>query len=201
MKKRTIIDIILIFVLLGVLIVLGQIDYKQDEKKDSRRFDKDYSMVSKDNVFKYVNDEELYKIINKGNAVVFFGFKENEWCNYYAKILNDSAKSVGLDKIYYYDFFFFWEKSSTYYRKIVDYMKDYLKITDTNKFDIYSPSLIVIKDKNVIYYDDETSIVYSFQKPKDYWNEDSIKVKSVQFESAFNTYLGKDIGGTNGGEE
>ena len=31
-------------------------------------------------------------------------FKENEWSNYYANILNTSAKNIGIEEISYYDF-------------------------------------------------------------------------------------------------
>ena len=201
MKKRTIIDIILIFVLLGVLVYLGKIDYKQDEKKDSKRFDKDYSMVSKDNVFKYVNDEQLYDLLYKEDIIVFFGFKESKWCNYYAKILNDAAEETGVKKIYYYDFLIDREKSSTYYKKIVDYTKNYLRMSDTGTYNIAAPSLMVVKDKNIVYFDDETSSVYTTYEPNKYWNDETIANKKEQLSNVFNGFLGKNIGGLDGGEE
>lgn len=201
MKKRTMIDIALMLILLIVLIILGKKDYKLDEKEDSRRFDKDYSMVSKDNVFKYINDEELYNLINKqDDAIVFMCFKENEWCNYYAKVLNETAKENGIETIYYYDFLIDREKQSTYYKKIVEYLKNYLKKDDTGKVNIVSPSMFMIKDKVITTFDDETSIVYTTQKPEEYWNEEALKFKTEQFKMMFDYFKGLE-GGSDGGEE
>ena len=198
MKKRTIIDIILIFLLLGLLVFLGTRDYsKKTEGKDSKRFDSDYSMVSKDNVFKYASDEEILDIMQSGNGIIFMGFKENEWCNYYAKMLNDAAKKSNIETIYYYDFLADREKKSVNYTKIVNYIKDYLKKDDKGEVNLVAPSVIVFKDNIVIYYDAETSLTASSITPNQYWQENTMNNKIDHFNLIFDNYLG----GENGGEE
>ena len=207
MKKRTIIDIFLIILLLVLLIFLGKKDYsKETEGKDSKRFDKDYSMVSNDNNFKYITEEELYDKMQKENIVVFMGFKENEWCNYYAKILNEVATEKKVE-VYYYDFLADREKQSVTYKKIVKYLEDYLYKDDMGKVNLVAPSLLIIKNKNVFLYDKETSTTDAKVKPKDYWNEENINYKKEVLREVFDTFLaseedlGVDLGGTNGGEE
>ena len=198
MKKRTIIDIILIFILLGILIFLGTRDYsKETEDKDSKRFDNDYSMVSSDNVFKYSSDEEILNILSSGQGIIFMGFKENKWANYYASMLNTAAKTANINTIYYYDFLADREKKSVNYTKIVNFIKEYLKRDDMGDVNLTAPSLIVIKDHVVIFYDDETSITNSDVKPEKYWIDEIKDNKINQFISVFNNYLG----GQNGGEE
>ena len=198
MKKRTIIDIILIFLLLGLLVFLGTRDYsKKTEGKDSKIFDSDYSMVSKDNVFKYASDEEILDIMQSGNGIIFMGFKENEWCNYYAKMLNDAAKKSNIETIYYYDFLADREKKSVNYTKIVNYIKDYLKKDDKGEVNLVAPSVIVFKDNIVIYYDAETSLTASSITPNQYWQENTMNNKIDHFNLIFDNYLG----GENGGEE
>ena len=203
MKKRTIIDIILIFLLLGILIFLGTRDYsKKTENKDSKRFDKDYSMVSSDNVFKYSSDEEVLNLLKKDNAIIFMGFKENKWSNYYASMLNTAAKNTGVDTIYYYDFLADREKKSVNYVKIVNKISDYLKKDDMDNINLVAPSLVVIKDGVIIFYDDETSITNTSITPEKYWTEYNKTNKLQQFESIFKNYLGVEvIGGLDGGEE
>ena len=95
MKKRTILDLVIIFALLILLIFLGKKDYNVDKTKDNKRFDKEYSMVNKENVFKYTDEEEVLNIL-KTNGIIFMAFKENKWSNYYAKILNEAAKTTGV---------------------------------------------------------------------------------------------------------
>ena len=203
MKKRTIIDIFIMILLLGLLIFLGTRDYdKKNEGKDSKRFDHDYSMVSKDNVFKYVSEEEFYDLLKEGNAVVFMGFKENEWSNYYAKMLNDAAKNVDLKEIYYYDFLADREKKSVMYNKIIDFLRDYLQQDDQGNVNIVAPSLLIIKDHVITYYDSETSYTNANVTPKKYWSDAHMKTKTEKFESVFENYLLKEeVGGQDGGEE
>lgn len=198
MKKRTIIDLGLIFILLIVLILLGTKEYKVDKSKDSKRFDKEYSMVSKDNVFKYADEEKVYDIIQKGDGIIFMAFNENEWSNYYAKILNDAAKANNIKTIYYYDFLMDREKQSVTYKKIVKYLEMYLKQNDLGQVNLNAPCLIVLKDNAVMAYDDETSMINGTMKPKDYWNSINIENKKMHFNNIFNLYLGGEI---YGGEE
>lgn len=198
MKRRTIFDLFLIFVLLIVLIFLGTRDYKEDSSKDNKRFDKEYSMVSKDNVFKYVEEEKVYDIIKKGEGIIFMAFKENEWSNYYAKILNDAAKENNIQTIYYYDFLVDREKQSVTYKKIVKYLESYLKQNDLGEINVNAPCLVVLKNNVVMAYDDETSSISATTKPRDYWNQINIENKKMYFNNIFNLYV---EGVTNGGEE
>ena len=196
MKKRTIIDLILIFLLLILLIFLGTRDYsKKTENKDSKRFDNDYSMVSSDNVFNYSTDEEILNILKSGKGIIFMGFKENKWANYYASMLNTAAKNSNINKIYYYDFLADREKKSVNYTKIINFIEDYLKKDDMGNINIVAPSVIVLKDHVVIFYDDETSITNSNVKPEKYWDEANKNRKIEQFESVFNNYIGGEYGG------
>lgn len=198
MKKRTIIDICLIFLLLILLIFLGTRDYSsKNQDKDSKRFDKDYSLVSNDNVFKYVDEEKVYEILKSDNGIIFMGFKENEWSNYYAKLLNEAAKDSNIQEIYYYDFLADREKKSVMYNKIIDYLSNYLKKDDLGNVNIVAPSLVIIKDGVIIYYDDETSITSANIKPEDYWELDNTNNKLENLKNILNIYLG----GENGGEE
>ena len=198
MKKRTMFDIFLIFILLIVLIFLGTRDYKVDKNKDSKRFDKEYSLVSKDNVFKYVDEKEAYNILKSGEGIIFMAFSGNEWSNYYAKILNEVAKEKKIDTIYYYDFLADRKKDSVTYEKIVDYLKIYLKKDDLGKTNVYAPCLVVLKDGYVMAFDDETSFVNGTIEPKDYWTEENINNKREHFNNIFTVYMGGII---NGGEE
>ncbi len=197
MKKRTIIDLLLIFGLLILLIFLGRKDYNVDKTKDNKRFDKDYSMVSKDNVFKYVDDEQVLNILDS-DGIIFMAFKENEWSNYYANILNTSAKNIGIEEINYYDFLADRNKKSVDYQKIIEKMKNHLKKNDMDEINLYAPCLVVVKNGTIFAYDDETSFNDATVLPKDYWNEERTQSKLQQFNTIFTAYIGGSI---DGGEE
>ena len=104
-KKISIILIVIAICLLGNY-YYSQHNIKNTEvetKTDAERFATDYTLVGEDNVFIYKNIEDIKDILEHGTGVVFFGFSSCPWCQQYAVYLNETAKSVGLDKIYYYD--------------------------------------------------------------------------------------------------
>lgn len=197
MKKRTIVDLLLILGLLVLLIFLGRKDYNVDKTKDNKRFDKDYSMVSKDNVFKYIDGEQVLNILDS-DGIIFMAFKENEWSNYYANILNTSAKNIGIEEISYYDFLADRNKKSVDYQKIIKKMKNHLKKNDMDEVNLNAPCLVVVKNGTIFAYDDETSFNDATVLPKDYWNEERTQSKLQQFNIIFTAYMGGSI---DGGEE
>ena len=197
MKKRTILDLVIIFALLILLIFLGKKDYNVDKTKDNKRFDKEYSMVNKENVFKYTDEEEVLNIL-KTNGIIFMAFKENKWSNYYAKILNEAAKTTGVQERYYYNFLPDRNKKSVDYKKITELLKNYLKKNDLGEINLNAPCLIVVKDGNLYAYDDETSEVLGNETPESYWTDETMNQKLEQFKIIFTSFLG---GTTDGGEE
>ena len=67
---------------------------------DALTFSKEYDITS-DNVYVYKSINEIINILKHGSGVVYLGFPECPWCKAYVPMLNDVAKSVGVEKIYY----------------------------------------------------------------------------------------------------
>lgn len=101
-KTQMVIYIIIFCLLIYAFIYLGKKEYKV-ELPDNERFANEFSMVSKDNVFKYVNATDARMVSRGAKGIVLFG-TNNEWVNYYAYIVNKIAKETGVKEIYYYDF-------------------------------------------------------------------------------------------------
>ena len=76
---------------------------KEESETDAQKFAKEYTEVGEDNVFVYRNIEEVISMLKHGTGVVYLGFPECPWCQTYVKYLNEVAKEVGVDKIYYYN--------------------------------------------------------------------------------------------------
>ena len=66
-------------------IYFGKKDYKV-KVSDNERFASEFSLVSKDNVFKYVNATDARMVAKGAKGIVLFGTK-NEWVNYYAYMI------------------------------------------------------------------------------------------------------------------
>ena len=180
--------ILFILIILGFIYV-GTRDFTKKVVVDNEKFDQDYVNVSKDNVFKYVNAQDVYTRIKSGDAIIFMGFPQNKWSGYYANILNETAKEVGIDEILYYDFYSDREDKNATYQSIVLALSNYLVTNDLGVQNINAPTLVIIKDGKIIGYDNETAFVVGTASPEEYWNEYQVGLKENTFKTMFLEYL------------
>lgn len=95
--KKSLKIIIPVVVLVVIALVAGFFIFNGN---DAKKFDKEYS-VGEDNPFVYRNAKEVVDILKNGTGVVYMGFPECPWCQAYVKMLNETAKEKGMEKIYY----------------------------------------------------------------------------------------------------
>lgn len=188
-KTQMVIYIIIFCILIYGFIYLGKKDYKT-EVSDNIKFASDFSLVSEDNVFKYVNATEARMVAKGTKGIVLFG-TTNEWVNYYAFIVNKIAKEVGIDEIYYYDFTKNRKDNNGTYEDIVKTLSKYVTYNDKGVAEIYAPTLLIVSGDKVILFDNETSFVSGDVTPSSYWNSVNTSNKEEELRTAFNMYLGK----------
>lgn len=174
MKKKVI--ILLGVVLVIALGVLGHF-YLNKEKNtnvDGKRFAEEYTSVTEDNVFVYRSVEEIINILEHGTGVVYLGFPECPWCTAYVPYLNEVAQDNDVEKVYYYNILNDRKENNDNYKKLVDILKDYLKFDEEGNKRIYAPSVIAVKDGEIVGFDDETAWdTKGYKTPEEYWqNED-----------------------------
>ena len=191
MNKRVkkILQGLLFISIIVAFIYIGTRDFDKKVVVDNEKFDSEYSNVDKNNVFKYVNAQDVYTKINNGNGIIFMGFPSNKWSGYYANILNEAAKQTGITEIYYYDFKSDRENKNATYQSIVLKLSNYVPSLDDGTKNIYAPTLIIYKNGTVIAYDNETAINVGNIKPEEYWNEYRTGLKLNNFIMMFNEYL------------
>lgn len=187
--KRTLQGILFILIIIA-FIYIGTRDFSTKVIVDNEKFDSEYSNVSKDNVFVYVNAQDVYTKMKSGNAVIFMGFPSNKWSGYYANLLNEAAKQVGIREILYYDFKSDRENKNATYQSIVLKLANYAPTLDDGTQDIYAPTLIVIKKGKIMYYDNETAINIGNIKPENYWDDYRKGIKISNLRVMFEDYLG-----------
>ena len=187
-KVKRILQGILFIIIIIAFIYIGTRDFNTKKVIDNERFDQEYINVSKDNVFKYVNAVEVYSKL-KEDAIIFMGYPANSWSGYYANILNEVAKSSGIEEILYYDFVSDRENNNATYQSIVLSLSNYLYTLDDGTQDIHAPTLIIIKNGNIIGFDQETAFTKGNINPKDYWTEFRTGLKFNTFHTMFKEYL------------
>ncbi len=191
-KWQMVIYMIIFAVLIYLFIYLGSIDY-HTEVSDNLRMHEDFSKVPLNNIYKYVDSQDAYIDLTSGRHIILFGFKNNEWVNNFASIINEVAMENDISEILYYDFYEDRNENNGYYEAIVKYLNNYITYTDTIKADLYAPTLIIMDNGKVIYFDDETSFIKGNISPSDYWNEFQIATKKNELEVAFKNYLGSEV--------
>lgn len=181
MKKNHIIIVIAILVLIilsigGYLMLTQKDDEKTITNSDSKKFASEYTEVSEDNVFVYRDIDQIIKIMKQGTGVVYLGFPECPWCQAYVKYLNETAKEVGIEKIYYFNIYEERKNNTEKYQEILSLLKDNLQFDDEGNARVYVPNVSFHIKGELIGNDYETSKdTNNIKKPTDYWTKDEVK--------------------------
>lgn len=172
-----------------VLLLIGVVSIfliTNNKETDAQKFAKEYTEVGEDNVFVYRNSEEVIKLLKHGTGVVYIGFPECPWCQRYAKYLNEVAKEVGVDKIYYYNILEDRTKNTEVYKEIVSILKEHLEYDNEGNERIYVPNVSFHVNGEIIGNDLETAYdTKGFKNPEDYWTEDKV----VALKSRLTNYM------------
>lgn len=183
-----------LFIIGAILVVLGLIlSYffliKKDDNKESDRekFKSEYTNVTSDNPFVYRNVDQIINILEKGTGVVYLGFPECPWCQAYVPYVEEVAKKVGIDKVYYFNIKEDRKNNTEEYQKIVKILDVYLPNDDEGNKRIYVPAIIVVQNGKIIEFDDETSKdTKGYKTPEEYWKNENLDALKTKLEKSFN---------------
>ena len=187
-KTQMIIYIILFVIFIALFVYFGTLENTTKKTSDSDKFKNEYKEVNEDNVFVYLNAAETLDYIKKDNILILFGMKNNSFVGNYANILNEVAKNVGIEKIYYYDLTEDRKIKNGTYQSIVNYLKDYAVSLDDGSKNIYAPSLLVKNDGIITYFDDEDAIVHGETNANDYFDNYRTNLKKITLKSVLEDY-------------
>ncbi len=190
-NKIQMVSYIIIFIICIILfIVIGSIDFDKLEESDAIKFNNIYNNVSKDNLYQFATSTDVLNIIQGRSGIVLLGFPENEWTKYYAYYLDEVAKRVGITEINYYDFLRDRENSNGTYETIINHLNNYVPTNDLGIQNIQAPTILIVKNGNILLYDDEVSYIKGDIKPDEYFTKDNINMFEENLELVLNEYLG-----------
>lgn len=182
------------YIILGVLLLLiaSLVVYfvfiKKDNNTDNIKFSKEYTSVSKDNVFVYRSKDEIINILEHGTGIVYLGYPECPWCMAYVPLLNEIAKNEGIEKIYYYNIREDRKNNTEFYQKVVSILNDYLNYDEEGKKRIFVPNVTFVKEGKIIFNDNETSLI-SEGTPSEYWTEEKKNLFNEKIRKNINELL------------
>lgn len=174
MKKKLII-IISAIVIIGIIVGLYFVLNNNKEDSDNVKFASVYTEVSSDNVFVYRDINEIINILKYGTGVVYLGFPECPWCQRYVKYLDETAKEVGIEKIYYFNILEDRENNTKEYQEIISILGDNLQRDEEGNLRVFVPNVSFVVNGKIVGNDCETSLdTKGFDEPDDYWNDEEV---------------------------
>lgn len=191
-KRQMIIYIVLFIIFILLFIYFGTLENKTKEISDSEKFGNEYKIVTKDNVFSYINAQDASAYVRTSNAIILFGIKNNANVGRYAKILNEVAKEVGIDRIFYYDITEDRENKNGTYESIVEYLKSYITVLDDGTKNIYAPTLLIKKHGVIAFYDDESALIKGEQTSNEYWDNYQENITRLTLKKALEDYVNEE---------
>ena len=110
-----------------------------------------------------------------GTGVVYLGYPECPWCQAYVLYLNEVAKEVGIEKIYYCNTKQVKEENMEKYYQLITLLHGYLQYNAEGQEWIYVPNVSFHVNGEIIGNDHETSKdTHGLQNPKEYWTEEEV---------------------------
>ena len=180
-------DIIAVIIVLGFLGLISFYYLNLTKVTDASKFREEYSNVSEDNVFVYRTDKEIIDILKHGTGIVYLGFPECPWCQAYVSYLDEMAKSIKIDKIYYLNILEIRKNNTKEYQEIVSLLDNYLSYDEEGKKRIYVPAVIAVKEGKVVGFDDETSHdTKGYETPEEYWKKEDLEGLKNKLRDMFN---------------
>ena len=114
--------------------------------------------------------------MKNGTGVVYLGYPECPWCMAYVKYLNEVAKEVGVEKIYYCNTKRVKEESMDKYHELINLLHGNLQYTDEGEEWIFVPNVSFHISGEIIGNDYETSKdTHGLKEPKEYWTKEEVK--------------------------
>ena len=184
MKKLNII-LVTLFAIIGAILIYKFTVSDKNNNSSVTKITNEYTMLGENNVFKYESIDLIANTLSNGTGIIFFCIPENEWCNYYAKYLNDVAVENKIDEILYLNIKQDRQYNTSGYRKIINTLKNYLYKNDEGNKSIFVPNLIFVKNGNISSFNNDTCFMDNNLTPENYYTIEKIN----EFKETLTNYV------------
>ena len=164
------------FVIYGILfsavifgfIYIGTYDFKDRNKKENEKVALKFPSIKNDNKFVEVNIDQAINIV-KNDGLILFANPKNKWADKYAYILNEAVRDTRIKNIAIIDVTVDRQQNSLKYQRLIKALGDYIIYDDLDNAHLYMPTFVIIKNKKIIYFDNETAMNYGYVDFDKYW--------------------------------
>ena len=150
-----------------------------------------YKEINKDN-FQVISGNKFIKLFDEGKHIIVIGSSESIYSQKYILEVNQIIEELEIKDVKYYDIINDKSQGNSNYYKIIEKLDGYLITTDSSVNNLLSPSLYILDNGKVKYYNIETSIMKNTDTVEDYWTlTQEFKFKEEITNAINNYYLNK----------
>ncbi len=172
---RKIIYLCLFATIIGAFVYLSN-KYESLSETKTINFTDYYAGIHTDK-YNIIKANGLLKELKSGKHIIFIGNHTYKWSEAYAYILTECLDELNV-KISYYDLNADKTQKNSNYYTIRERLQDYLVSTDDSESNLLAPSLYIVDNGKIKYYNIETAVLKNTTKIEDYWtnyNKESFK--------------------------
>ena len=146
-----------------------------------------YKNIQKEN-FEVIKGRKFISLFSKGKHIILIGNSKSEYSKKYIEEVNKIITDLELKEIYYYDIINDKAQANSNYYELVELLDGYLTTTDSSDKNLLSPSLYIIDNGKVKYYNTDTSAMKNTDTAKDYWTLEQKTIFYNELTNANNKY-------------
>ena len=172
---RKFIYLCLFATIIGAFVYLSK-KYETPPEEETISFSNYYNGIDTDK-YNIIKANTLLKQLKTGKYIIFIGNSSSRWSEAYAYILTECLEELNI-RISYYDLDSDKSQKNSNYYKIRERLKNHLVSTDDNDSNLLAPSLYIVDNGKIKYYNIATSAVKNTTKIEEYWtnyNKESFK--------------------------
>ena len=187
--KSTIRKGIYAIIFIAMLLAFIYLGYKYADNSEIKVYTINdyYKEIEKEN-FKVIGGTELINKLKKGKHIILIGNSTSVYSQKYIEEVNKIVEELDLKDVYYYDIINDKTQGNSNYYRIVKLLDGYLTTTDTSNNNLLSPSLYIIDNGKVKYYNTETSAMKNTDTIEEYWTLQQEFDFKQEIQAAINKY-------------
>mgnify|MGYP002853755494 CR=1 FL=1 len=153
--------------------------YESNADEPIRTINNYYNIKVDESKYEIITGSKMINLIQEGKNIIIVGSQTSDWSKEFMIQMNKIIENNKIDKVYYYDLNNDKSQKNSNYYKIKELLGGSLTTTDGSKSNLLAPSLYIIIEGEVKYYNVDTVAMKNTIKIEEYWNE----TKKIEFQN------------------
>ena len=148
----------------------------------------DYYADNTNSYYEVVSGNKMINLLRNGHNIIFIGSSSSKYSQKYIEEIDKIFNNLKIDKVYYYDLNNDKYQQNSNYYKIRELLNGYLTTTDDSDNNLLAPSLYIVNNGTIEYYNTETSTMKNTADVESYWSYEQELIFQGEVTNAINKY-------------